>query len=156
MGKYAATTGVASDQTRVHLESTLLRYGADSVGVITKRDAAMVLFEFKGLGIRIEAPLPAREDFVTTGTGRERRGEAADRAYDQAVKQRWRVLLLAIKAKLEVVECGISTVETEFMPFVVMKDGRTMAQHVLPLLAEAGNQGSRLKQLPNLALGEVG
>ena len=41
---------------------------------------------------------------------------------------------LAIKAKLEAVESGISTIEKEFLPFVVMPDGRTVSDHLLPNL----------------------
>ena len=46
---------------------------------------------------------------------RERGARARQETHDQACRQRWRALLLVIKAKLEAVTAGISTVETEFL-----------------------------------------
>ena len=43
-------------------------------------------------------------------------------SYDQACRQRWRALLLVIKAKLEAVTAGISTIETEFLANIVLPD----------------------------------
>jgi hypothetical protein len=43
-------------------------------------------------------------------------------------------LALSIKAKLECVETEIESFETAFMPYVVLPDGKTVAEHVLPVL----------------------
>ena len=64
-----------------------------------------------------------------------------EEARSQAIKQRWRALVLAVKAKLEAVEIGISTVEKEFMAFVMMPDGRQLSDHVLPVLGEMVKTG---------------
>ena len=90
--------------------------------------------------------MPARDsnEFTTTDTGRDRSELAAWRAYEQAVRSRWRSLLLAIKAKLEAVECGISTVEIEFMPFIVLHDGSTVHQRLLPVLQDQANRNAPL------------
>ena len=55
---------------------------------------------------------------------------AADQqsAWEQACRQRWRALLLIIRAKLEAAEAGISTLETEFLANIVLPDGRTAGQ----------------------------
>jgi hypothetical protein len=55
--------------------------------------------------------------------------------------------MLAIKAKLEVVETGISTFEAEFLPHTVMPDGRTVAEHVMPLVDQAIAAGQMPKTL---------
>jgi hypothetical protein len=39
------------------------------------------------------------------------------------------------------VEVGISTIEQEFMPFIVMGDGRVLGDHLLPRLKEAAKAG---------------
>jgi hypothetical protein len=141
---------VGVERSQEQIKSTLRRYGADGFGVMEQRDQAAVMFQFKRLTIRIAIELPLRDsaEFTSTGTGRRRRENAALLAYEQSVRQRWRALLLAIKAKLEAVETGISTLETEFMPFVVMPDGRTIGQHLLPRLEAAASSG----KLPQLAL----
>lgn len=55
-------------------------------------------------------------------------------AHEQADRQRWRALLLVIKAKLEAVESGIAIFEQEFLAFVVLADGRTVGDCVVPRL----------------------
>lgn len=136
MARYATNTSVSPDRTRGEIESVLLRYGCERFGVMTERDRAFVAFTINGLNVQIDVPLPSRDDpeFWTTDTGRERAESAAHKAYEQAVKSRWRALLLAIKAKLEAVETGISTIEQEFLPFVVLADGSTVGQTLIPHL----------------------
>jgi hypothetical protein len=46
-------------------------------------------------------------------------------------------LALAIKAKLEAVESGIATFEEEFLAYVVLPDGQSVGQHVLPNIEQA-------------------
>lgn len=59
------------------------------------------------------------------------------RAYDQALRQRWRAMYLVIKAKLEAVESGIVSFEEEFAVYTVLPDGKTVGQHVLPSIEQA-------------------
>ena len=66
---------------------------------------------------------------------------------EQAVRQRWRALLLAIKAKLEAIECGISTIEEEFMAFVIMPDGKPLSSHIIPKLQTMVKTGKMPKLL---------
>lgn len=49
------------------------------------------------------------------------------------------------------VECGISTLEKEFMPFMAMRDGRPMHQHVLPVIDEM----TRLGKMPAVLMLEA-
>jgi hypothetical protein len=51
---------------------------------------------------------------------------------DQQARQKWRALLLCLKAKLEAVESDIFSFEEEFLAHVVMPDGKTVGQHVVP------------------------
>jgi excisionase family DNA binding protein len=53
-----------------------------------------------------------RAEYTKSGRGR-RAPSVALRHWEQACKARWRALLLVIRAKLEAVACGISTVEDE-------------------------------------------
>ena len=98
--------------------------------------------------VRFVVPLPDRNarEFVFHSRGR-RTQEAARKAWEQAVHQRWRALALVIKAKLEAVETQISEFEQEFMASIVMPDGQTVADHVLPCIAEAYETGTMPKLL---------
>ena len=70
------------------------------------------------------------------------------KAYEQAVRQKWRALALVIKAKLEAVESGISVFEQEFLANIILSDGRTVSQHVLPRIAEDYESGNLPPLLP--------
>ncbi len=65
----------------------------------------------------------------------------------QAERQRWRALLLVLKAKLEAVESKIATFESEFLSHIVLPDDRTVAQHVMPLIAQAYETGAMPRRL---------
>ena len=96
-------------------------------------------------GPLVTLPLPAKSDkqFHRTPTGRQRRNPAdAERAWEQACRSRWRALLLVIKAKLEAVQVGISTVEDEFLAWTVLPgDARTIGERLRPQIEESVKSG---------------
>lgn len=59
------------------------------------------------------------------------------RAWEQACRVQWRALVLVVKAKLEAVAAGISTIQEEFLSWVVVPgDGRTIGQVLEPKMME--------------------
>ena len=145
MPTYAAGTDVPSDKSRTEIERTLARWGADSFAYMTNREGAQVAFEYEGKRIRFTLPLPDRasRDFTLTPTGKARAATAAEAAYEQAVRQRWRALALVVKAKLEAVEAGISTFEQEFYANVVLPSGQTVYEATAPQVSRALEGGTR-------------
>ncbi|MFP4145886.1 MAG: hypothetical protein ACLFV3_12175 [Phycisphaeraceae bacterium] len=152
MSRYASGTNVSVERSQQEVKELLRRYGASKFGLMEDDDQAAVMFVASGLTVRIVVPLPSIEDeeIALTDAGRERSPSATRTAYEKEVRRRWRALILAIKAKLEAVESGISTIEQEFMPFVVMPDGRSFADHALPQIRRAVESG----QMPMLGLPE--
>jgi hypothetical protein len=67
--------------------------------------------------------------------------EGADAKGERLRKQRWRALLLCIKAKLESVASNIETFEEAFLAHVVMPDNRTVYEHTAPRIAPIANDG---------------
>ena len=61
--------------------------------------------------------------------------------YEQAERQRWRALLLVLKAKLESVESAIETFEHAFLSQIVMPNDQTVGDLVLPHVAIAYKGG---------------
>ncbi len=57
---------------------------------------------------------------------------------------RW--LALVIKAKLEAVESGITMFEEEFLAHIVLPDGKTAGEHVIPAI-ESSYQTGKVKAL---------
>jgi hypothetical protein len=116
MTRYAENTSVPSDKSRAEIETTLTRYGATAFGYGWQEQGAMITFEANGRRIRFILPMPDRKDQVfwrTPGRGLVRSADQAQAEYEQAVRQRWRALALAIKAKLEAVaSSGITEFES--------------------------------------------
>lgn len=93
--------------------------------------------------------MPDRTEFRMTPSRRQRRTDAqVEKAYEQAVRQRWRALALMVKAKLEAVEAEIATFEEEFLAHIVLPDGSTVGQTMIPQVAVAYETGQMPKMLP--------
>ena len=142
--RYAESTTVPSDRSRAEIEKTLARYGATTFQYGWQQDRAAIGFVMSGRQIRFILPLPDRENpgFTRTPTGKSRTATAAEAAYEQAVRQRWRALALMVKAKLEAVASGIVTFEEEFLPHTVLPSGRTVAQEIMPAVESAYATGA--------------
>jgi hypothetical protein len=134
---YAQRTEVPVDRSKAEIERTLTRYGATGFGYMTKADRAMVMFYAHERQIRFILPLPLREEFMTSPSGRRRTKGSASAALEQESRRRWRALSLAIKAKLEAVQTGITEFEQEFLAHIVLPDGRTVAETAIPAIEEA-------------------
>lgn len=128
MGTYASNTDVSSDRSRSEIERTLERYGATHFGYMSEPGRALVAFQKNGRQVRFIVPLPDRtaRNFTHTPTGRVASPSAAQGAYEQAVRQRWRALALVVKAKLEAVESGIAEFDQEFYGYMVLPNGHTV------------------------------
>lgn len=141
---YAANTDVSSQQSRNELERTVRRYGADQFAYMSGTAQAVIAFVSHGKQVRFILPMPDSRERRFTHTperGTVRSAQAAEREYEQAVKQKWRALNLVVKAKLEAVEAGIVTFEQEFGMHLVLPGGRSVADEVLPAI-EAAYAGS--------------
>jgi hypothetical protein len=150
MPTYAAGTDVPSDRSRAEIERTLKRFGATAFAYAWEGDQATIAFKMKDRQVRFRLPLPDPDNraFTVTPTGKARSAVAAEAAYQQAVRQRWRALALVIKAKLEAVEAGISTVEREFLADVLLPNGSTVGDWAGPQLREVYGRGEMPALMP--------
>ena len=66
------------------------------------------------------------------------------------VQSNWNAarLLLVIKAKLEAVEAGITSIEQEFLPNMGLPDNTTVGENVLPRLRKIITSGHLPLMLP--------
>lgn len=154
MPKFAKDTSVSVSQSRTEVEEIVRRYGANQFVSGWDENRAIIGFSVANRQVRFLLPLPARTDkkyHFTEARNRARTPEAAGVAWEQDCRQRWRALALVIKAKLEAVECGITSFDEEFLSHIVMPDGQTVAQHVTPRIAAAYDSG----KMPQLLLGVI-
>jgi hypothetical protein len=148
---YAQRTEVPSEKTRMEIERALIRWGAHEFVTGWTENEAQIAFAFADRKVLFRLPLPNRRDkrFThTPGKSLQRSPAAAQAEYEQAVRQRWRALLLIIKAKLEAIESGVTSFETEFLPHILLPDGRTVSEHVAPRIALAYESGEVPALLP--------
>lgn len=155
MAKFAERTKVSADKSRMELEGLLRRYGAESTAVFTSRAEAAVAFEINGRRILFRLAMPDASERRFTHTRVNQSGaevprpkEQATKIWDQACRERWRALVLALKAKLVSVDEGVETFEEAFMAHVVMPDGRTVGDLVKPRIAQAYKEQRMVPLLP--------
>lgn len=145
---YAEQTTVSVERSRAEIERTVAAYGASSFASGWKDDGtAVVQFIAHGRRVRfiLRTPDPRDQAYThyrhSSGKMLPRDPGTARKFWEQACRSRWRALHLCIKAKLESVESGITTFETEFLPYTVMPDGRTVDEHVQPAISQAYESG---------------
>lgn len=153
--KFAKNTDVPVSKTKAELEDLLTQHGAAATAVFNSSDYAAIAFEMAGRRVLIKLNLPnpkARE--FTHGRTNQHAGETEitpDRArarHEKACRQKWRALLLAVKAKMVSVQEGVETFEDAFMAHVVMPDGQTVADHIRPRIASAYREQKMVPLLP--------
>jgi len=149
---FASDTKVSQSASMLEIERTLDRYGAEQFMYGKKPDCAVIGFVMAGRQVRIQVPMPDRNDrqFWKTDTGRDRTESAAVKEWEQACRQRYRALALVVKAKLEAVESGITTFEEEFMAHLVLPGGQTVGQRLLPEIDQAQRSGELPALLPHI------
>ena len=154
MAQYAKNTNVSSELSRLEIERVLVRYGAEGFAYATANGMAFIGFTMFDRQVKFILPLPCKDEFKLTPTGRERTENSQYEAWEQACRQRWRALKLVIQAKLEAVECGISVFEDEFMSNIVLPGGETVGEFMKPQIAEAYRIGAPPRLLPRIGEGK--
>lgn len=140
---YAADTTTSVEKTRAELESTLQRFGATAFGYASDEGRAAIQFKAADRLVRFTLPVPEKDEARFTkykhrgGYMLARTAEAARKEWEQACRSAWRALFLAVKAKLVAVEAGIATFEQEFLAYIVLPDGQTAGEAMIPKIAEA-------------------
>lgn len=133
---YAVTTSVPVEKSKRHIEELLIKAGAK--GYHTGWQGAdgddcgwdAIEFLWKGRQVRFRIPRTPR-----TGAVKVVRGRTVKIPAEQADRQRWRVLFLVVKAKIEAVESNVAVFEEEFMAFIVTETGKTIGEILTPRLS---------------------
>jgi hypothetical protein len=153
MSQYASKTTVSAEKSKAEIEQTLIRYGADGFCSAWEGHRASISFRIDERIVRLELDLPEEHEYTTNARGGKMAPEKARGAWEQAKRQRWRALNLIVKAKLEAVECGISSIEREFLADVVLPDNTRLGDALMPQIQAAYSNG---KMPPLLAAPKKG
>lgn len=141
---YAEKTKVPVDRSQAEIKKILSKYGASAFAFAESKELAMIQFDLKGRRIKFFLHLPVypKHKVVSRGTN----CIAGEKTIEQLVRSKWRSLALAIKAKLECVDAGITTMEQEFMAHILLPNGSTVGDVVLPEI-ESSYQNKKMPPL---------
>lgn len=152
---YAENTSVPVDRSKSEIEKTLQKYGADQFVYGWDHDTMVVGFRMNARMIQFKIPMPTDKDVVVRRTRYGVSTSAAKQEKkDQLMRQRWRALLLVMKAKLEAVSSGITEFEQEFLAHIVLPGGQTVGSWMKPQIEDAYSTGKMPKLLTALSGGE--
>jgi hypothetical protein len=125
--RYAEGTKVGVDSSRGDITGILAKHGVVRMGWTTDLAADTLVFELGGGTYRLSMVKP---DLAWAK-------KAYPNAYDWNAKiegewrRRWRANVLLLKAKLEFIESGDTTLDRELLPYRVLKGGRTVEETLL-------------------------
>jgi tRNA nucleotidyltransferase/poly(A) polymerase len=150
MPKFASETTVPVEKTKSEIEKILRNYGAHAFLSGYQNDIAFVQFIASTKHVKFTIKLPTTDDFKFDKRNHIRPESHRESSRDQEHRRRWRALLLVLKAKLEAVQSGISSFEEEFLAHIVLPNGTTVGQWMLPQVEETYRTGQMPNFLPGL------
>jgi len=132
--RYAEGTKVTVESSRGEITGILAKHGVERMGWSSEPLMDQLVFELSGGTYRLTMTKPTITEIR----------RLYPNAYDEDAKvagewrRRWRANVLLLKAKLEFIESGDTTIERELLPYRVLKDGKTIEEMIsnggLPLL----------------------
>ena len=147
-------TLVAVSKSQEQIRRMILSNGGTAVAFISQPPMegfeAMVTIDNATYKIRVSANVKPKE------VKRRRRywngstyvSKSTSDRHDEAARRVWRVLYFYLKSVYEASSSGVMDFRELVMPYVVTKDNRTIAEHLLPKLASA-IQGNPERMLPS-------
>ena len=141
--RYAEGTTVPVDRSRGELTGLLTEHGCQRMAWATEPGADTLMFELGGNQYRFVIAKPTLDDLraIYRADGRDWSRVVDPQAkVDGEWRRRWRAHVLLLKAKLEFVAGGDTTLQREFMPALVVAGGRSTLAEWL----ESENGGRKL------------
>lgn len=147
MARYAEGTTVTVERSRGEISGILATHGVERMGWQTSPEGDELLFELAGHRFRFQIIKPTWADVE-----RQLREDGRDpsRVYDPDAKvaaewrRRWRANVLLLKAKLEFIDSGDTTIERELLPYMLTSGGQTLGELVaaggFPMLSAGGKR----------------
>lgn len=132
---YAENTTVSVAKSRIEIEELIRKHGAGQFISGYSGDRVMIGFTASGRQVRFVVEVPKGK---------------TDKQTEQLERQRWRALLLVIKAKFEAIESGVSCFDDEFMAHIVLPNGQTAGELMIPQIETAYQSGQMPQLLPIL------
>lgn len=147
--RYAEGTTVPVEKSKAEIETLLRKHGA--TGFLSawddERGVSVVQCRIGGRMIRFEVLDPDDSEFKHDHHGFLRSADSVAKLRDAELRRRWRARLLITKAKLEMIATGDTTFEREFLGDILLPNGETVDEWIVPQIAAAYESGSMPKLL---------
>lgn len=142
MGLLNYTTEIDPDKTAAEISRCLSMHGASAVmteydkegGFVSAISFQITIGERK-MGFRL--PCDWRPVFIILTKGKKnphwdetRKRHWVSEWEGQAVRTAWRIVKDWVEAQMALVECQMVTTQEVFLPYAVMRDGRTLSEHM--------------------------
>ena len=131
---YAEKTTVPVHRTREEIRAVLTRAGATAFSEVDRNphhergELSVFAFDLRRKCFRFRVLPPAEREYRLTDNGRIRGTKAQEAARQQLIRARWRALLLFVRAACEASRQHAMSIEDSLLPWVVLEDGRTLAE----------------------------
>lgn len=132
--RYAEGTTVAAERSQAEMAALLRAHGVERQGWMQGPEGDELMFELGGHRFRFQILRPTIAEIR----------RLYPNAYDERAKmdaewrRRWRANVLLLKAKLEFIDSGDTTLERELLPYMLTEGGQTIAELItgggVPLL----------------------
>lgn len=129
------TTKIDADKTASEIAKCLSMHGAQAV--LTEYDpkestitAISFQIELNGTKIGFRLPCDWKPVYQVMTKGRRIQRRSESEYHLQAVRTAWRIVKDWVEAQMALVETQMVTTQEVFLPYAVMKNGRTLAQNV--------------------------
>lgn len=140
MGLLNSTTKIPPEQTISEIQKMLSQHGV--AAMMTEYDGPHVsavsfkmVIDGKPIGFRLpcnwKAVLQIFTDNASTRSVHDpKKATRIEQARkEQAIRTSWRIIHVWVKAQLALVEVNMVTVNQVFLPYAIMRDGRTISEH---------------------------
>jgi hypothetical protein len=126
------TTKIPPEQTIGEIQKMLTRFGV--AAMMTEYDGphvAAVSFRMVTNGQPMSFRLPCNWKAVIEIFKKQRiRARITPEVEQQAIRTAWRIIKDWVEAQLALVEVNMVTVPQVFLPYAIMKDDRTLSEHI--------------------------
>jgi hypothetical protein len=138
-------TSVPVAKSQEGIRKMLLQNKASGIAFVSQTEPlsegfeAMIPIDGKTYRIRIVAQIQKLENH-TKGRcyrGSYRAAKSDSQVQEIEMRRVWRVLYYHLKSVYEATNTGVMEFRELMLPYIVVKDGRTIAQHLLPQLDKA-------------------
>lgn len=135
--RYAEGTSVSVEASRGEISGILAKHGVRRQGWQSDDDTGdELMFEIDGSPYRLSIVRPTMDEIKARAIAEDKdvryiSAAAWQNKLDAEWRRRWRATVLLLKAKMEFIGGGDTTVERELMAYRVLRDGRTLEEAII-------------------------